>query len=466
MNAGIRSRADASRSGGLPPGMMLLGCVAPRRAGADGIGALSGYDAEYIATLLRRHKVRLRAERILRELNDPLLEPLRRSLEPYAQVIRYRLSAFDALVPELDRLAKEIAFPVFGIKGLAARRLYSGSSDRDVGDADIFVATDDQAWRLASWFRSHGWSFDPNELPWFKVDQDSGLVYGQIRLREDRSVEAGGVFADIHYGGYSVRHCGLYRLRDLPEAPGWHNVAPLTNFVLSVANAAGDDFITLKDLNDLFLVLQEDRVNLGLAMDDLRAVGLARFVSVMAGRLTELFDLSAIRPGMIDSLRNLGDSEPVPPLESADRGMRLRVTVRHSFEVGRRHSYWRGARAAMTGYLYYVSGLRLRIGRSWHVGTRVPHLNCWTCIRLVPASRFADGGSNHGLSASRGPNPKLNTVSRLGALRLVRARRGVLIVAGGEVFIPTVYFRLSAAVVEDAVALRATMRSGDLRSIE
>jgi hypothetical protein len=60
----------------------------------------------------------------------------------------------------------------------------------------------------------------------------------------------------------------------------------------------------------------------------------------------------------------------------------------------------------------------------------------------------------------------MNTVSRVGAMRLVRARRGVLIVAGGEVFIPTVYFRLSAAVVEDAVALRATMQSGDLRSIE
>lgn len=465
MNAGIRRRADGGRAGGLPPGVVQIGCLAPR-GGADCLGALSGYDPEYLAALLRRHKVRLRAERILRSQSDPLLEPLRRSLEPYARVARYRLAAFDALIPELDRLASELEFAIFGIKGLAARRLYGGSSDRDVGDADIFVCTDSQAWTVASWLRSRGWSFDAKELPWLKVDQDSGLAYGQIRLVQDRSVEAGGVFADIHYGGYSVRHCGLYRLRDLPPAPGWHEVAPQTNFVLAVANAAGDDFITLKDLNDLFLVLREGRVELDAAMDDLRDVRLAKFVAVMACRLAELFDMSAIRPGLAESLSNLGRSEPMPPLEAADRGMRLRVTVRHSFEVGRKHSYLRGARAALTGYRYYVSGLRLRIGRSWRIRPRAPHLNSWTCIRLVPASGLADGGPHGRRPPDASRDSGLKMVSRLGAVRFVRARRGVLIVVGGEVFVPTVYFRLSAAVVADAAVLRAKVQSGDLRGIE
>jgi Uncharacterised nucleotidyltransferase len=466
MNTGIRGRAYGGRSGGLPPGVVQIGCLAPRGGSADCLRTLSGYDPEYLAALLRRHKVRLRADRILRSQSEPLLEPLRRSLEPYARVARYRLSAFDALIPELDRLGSDLEFAIFGIKGLAARRFYGGSADRDLGDADMFVATDSQAWTVASWFRSRGWSFDTKELPWLKVDQDSGLAYGQIRLVQDRSVEAGGVFADIHYGGYSVRHCGLYRLRELPLIPGWHEVAPQTNFVLAVANAAGDDFITLKDLNDLFLVLREGRVELDVAMDDLRAVGLDRFVAVMVRRLAELFDMSAIPPGRAEGLSNLGRSEPVPPLEAADRGMRLRVTVRHSFEVGRRHSYLRGVRAALTGYRYYVSGLRLRIGPSWRIRPRVPHLNSWTCIRLMPASGLANRGPYRRRSPGASRDSRLKTVSRLGAVRFVRTGRSVLTIAGGEVFVPTVYFRLSAAVVADAAALRAKVQSGDLRGIE
>lgn len=144
----------------------------------------------------------------------------------------------------------------YAIKGLAARRWYPEPHLRDFSDFDVWVQGDQEAWRLASWLRARGFAYDPGELPWYKKDERRGLLCGQIILQ--RPLGRTLVRFDIHFGAYSVRHCALVPLAVAEREPGLAFLpeGEGENAALLVANAAGDHFVTIKDLNDLYLCHQ------------------------------------------------------------------------------------------------------------------------------------------------------------------------------------------------------------------
>jgi hypothetical protein len=439
----------------IPLAVAGLGCVAAKTREGDGLEALARQDPADVAGFFRRHKVRLRVAELISASARPDLQQVARQLAPHAAVARARQQTCDEVIADLDAAGRELGFAVFGLKGLVSRTFYPDARLRDLGDTDVFLSTGDDAWRLARWIRERGWDYDERELPWFKGDPKTGAAYGQIRLTKSR--DNCSHFVDIHYGGYSIRHCGLYRFSGLPGEPGWHLIPREQNLVATVANAAGDDFITLKDLNDLYFAWSDPSLDIRQTYDHLRKLELARFFATMTKRLDELFDLSALpSPERVVRTMTL-KPEPSPPLAAPVGRLRWRVTVTHAFRTGKDQSIASGVVAAITAARYYSSRLRLHArSRSWRT-LRLPPFNSRTCVRLVPvglALRRLGAMAATPPSPVRLPAPQTQPIDGFQLLRAGRISSGYVLFAGDEAFIPTVYYDISRALLDEISSLQ------------
>jgi hypothetical protein len=452
--AGGRSRRSDAIAG-VSQAALGLGCLAAARPIVDVLDACREADAGAAAELFRRHKVRLLVARRLREEDDPTFEPLVEAMAPHVRTAKQRAATIDDVIATLDDAGRQVGIAVYGIKGMVGRTLYDDPAVRDLGDVDVYVASERDGWTLALWLRALGWEYDQRELPWFKGDLDTGQLYGQVRLT--RSQAGAEHFVDIHYGGYSVRHCALHRIQADDAAPGWHLLTRQENVVLAVANAAGDDFITLKDLNDLFLMCHDPDVDLAAARRALREVRLDGFFGAMAVRLQELFDLTSVPPEVRRLLSSLDRREPTPPLAAPDGRLRRRVTTAHAFRTGRSHSLRRGLLTGITAWQYYGSTLALRV-RPAKRRRPLPPLNPWTCVRLVPADVATSGAPQISSTVPSVPGPGATGESLSGCdmLRVVHCPSGDVVTAGEDVFVPTVDYALDDAVVRDAGRLLPT----------
>ncbi|MGW4802130.1 nucleotidyltransferase family protein, partial [Nonomuraea sp. NPDC004297] len=169
------------------------------------------------------------------------------------------LRTSDAVLATVHELASNLGLPVWALKGLSARRMYSDPQLRDLGDLDLMVATFDDAVRLTGALRELGYGFNRHELPWIKRTSGPRDLYGQFSLHHRDPAHSPGI--DLHFGGYSIRHCALHPLPELDKTPGLSYLTPAQNLPMMVGNAAGDHKITTKDLNDLALALDQPDVN-------------------------------------------------------------------------------------------------------------------------------------------------------------------------------------------------------------
>lgn len=356
------------------------------------------------------------------------------------------------VVGQLDQAGRDLGIRVFGIKGLVARDYYPDPAMRQIGDWDVYVESEAAAWELTGWLRRHGYVYYEKELPWYKRDLNSGRFYGQMLLR--RSAGEANIFVDIHYGGYSVRHCALLDVRVPSAGPGWHLIDRTQNVALSVANASGDQFITAKDLNDLFLALEDKALDWDAIKADIASAGLQGFFNNMLSRVTEIYDLSADAARAASVAAFPGAREPLPPLWEPDSSQRRSVTIRHAYDHGRRHSLVRGIVSGATAARYYRADLQLRI-----VARRrapLPKARPWTCVRLVPvplAARSNGAAANGAARPVDRPGSVIRPLSPNGAMRRVRTPSGDLVEAAGELFLPTVYFGVSKDLVRSGTVL-------------
>jgi hypothetical protein len=426
--------------------LLSLGCLRTRIPQAEAISALERVAPEDAAALFRRHKVRTLAHRKLAGQPTGAAKAVRTALDGSVRYIGARIQLVPTVVAELDQAGRELGICVLGIKGLATAPYYPNPALRDIGDWDVYVASERAAWELTAWLRSRGYEYDEDELPWFKRDLEKGRLYGQIRLGKT----SGGVkvFIDIHFGGYSVRHCGLIPVQLPAGDPGWQLADRSQNIVMCVANAAGDQFITAKDINDLMLALEDMTLHWSAVRTSITRAGLQGFFNGLLIRVREIGGLSQGAVRRAEEIAFGGEDEPLPPLWAPDGDQRREVTVRHAYALGRRHSVLRGIVARTTAARYYNADLTLRAANRRRAA--LPTARPWRCVRLVPvplAMRLIGPGGAQPQAAISGRVP----LSPDRALEQVRTPSGDLIAAAGELFLPTVYYRLSERLIRSAV---------------
>jgi hypothetical protein len=421
--------------------VLSLGALAPRTPLREARRAAE-LDPVAAAALLRRHKVvRLAASR----LDDG--SAAKAALLPAVEQAAQRAEAARSLFGRLPELIGAAAArtgekcEVAGMKGIACSLWYPEPILRDVSDLDLWVPDAAQAAALrATLTAEFGHTTADAELPWFKRAPD-GTVYGVAMMKPTRDRLP---HVDVHFGHYSVMHCA-----SLP-IPGGNGEGMLTdehNLCCVVANAAGDHFVDVKGLNDLYLA-----VNRGLDWDhvlwSLRSVGLLGFLRVMTHRMTKLFDV--VPPRELLTLPRW----PEPALTAPDFAARCRATVRHAALLGMRRSPAHAARLAATAYRYYRRPLGLRQDERRAPKPFRVQPSAWTCTRMVPVPMVEPFASRHPAEVSAEARRPI-----VPGLAVLPTRYGDLVEFGGELFLPTVFYRIAPQ--HAAAAVRLGRPTGD-----
>lgn len=340
----------------------------------------------------------------------------------------------------LDREAKAIGIEVSAVKGLAAQLAYPDPSVRDLGDLDLMVADADTAIRLTHRLLDYGYDFHSMEWPWIKRSVDSGVIYGQFSLKHGDVTQNPAI--DLHFGGYSIRHCGLHALDVREPAPGLSYYSMQQNLPLIIGNSAGDHEITTKDLNDLALAMTDPAIDWALLLTELRAVNLLGFFKRMVDAL-EATSLQGIYqdsplPALLKGVRR---EIPGPKLSWA-RQRRWAVTVLHAYDTGARHSRIHAGKTSLTALRYYWGDRTVKVRpRPNQSAPRLPALNNWTCVRLIPMAMLDGSRRNGDDSASRSRPLSLDgPLERLSAeLNIVHSPNGDIVRTVLGDFVPVVY---------------------------
>jgi hypothetical protein len=313
---------------------------------------------------------------------------------------------------------------------------------------DIMVRSVDDAVRLTAVLRAQGYTFERRELPWLKRWPDTSTMYGQFNLKFIKLYGLPNI--DLHFGGYSMRHCGLHHLREPDSQSGLSYYSRQDNILLLVGNAAGDHRITTKDVNDLLHCLDCEQVSWEHVLSELEAVALVPFSQVMLRRVQEACSLTLSQRATVENV--LGTTRPEWPEPATHRSWERRrlATVKNAFRLGARHSYRRAITTTLTACRYYRKPLRLAVRRrrGWPV-SRMPVLNPWTCLRLVPVEllkRIMTESDHAPLGPSRlgvtGPSEALSA-----ELSIVRLPHGDIVRSNIGDFLPTVYYNLDRRLI-------------------
>lgn len=409
-------------------GALSLGAIFPVLPPERGLEMMAD-DLDVAAATLTRHKVLQLAAVRLGTLGEAGALLLTR-IEPAAAAARHRAQAAQEIVRLLPGVAGADVI-LAGMKGVAAVHWYSGPGQRDVTDVDVWVPDAEHAARLNRRLSAElGYQIFPDELPWFKLGPRG--AYGVMMLIPPTPE---GVAIDVHFGDYSVGHCASFPVRPGPDGDGLAMLSVEDNICCGIANAAGDHFIDLKSLNDLALLLRSGDVDWARVRATLNEVALLGFLGAMIDRMSGIFEIDDVARKAIQTLGRLPRQHGPPPAATAARN-RCWATIRHALRIGRRVSVPRAARLAWTAYRYYRRPLTLRVSGGPVFRPFRVRPTQWTCTRLVPQSTVAEW------NPGPVPPPRQSTGILAEGIELVRTRRGDVIRLGGEVYLPTVYYRI------------------------
>lgn len=315
-------------------------------------------------------------------------------LEPTERVVSIRKRLDELIASERQRCASarpELAAVLAGtrplgarvMKGLALREHHPRPELRHEGDIDLHVPGWRAALATSEWLRRRGWVWDTTEYSWLKLT-DGGHLYGQLTLvlpDNDDPISR----VDLHIGPYSVGHAA-----NMPLA-GWRDTEVAgtpartpdreTTFALIAVHALNDGVLSMKDVNDLSVLLAEDADTDWATVEELcrsaqAADALTQLISVTAGVYPELGLPAGDRDGPLVLDQTAA--------ERADRA--ARYAYRNERERGAEHD--RATSVAEEARRYYSADLRPRIAAP---GQEVPPpaRNRWTCCRLLPASTWS-----------------------------------------------------------------------------
>jgi hypothetical protein len=420
----------------------VLGKLGVTQAELTGLGpCLAGLDPGVLYQRIVASRVYTAAERSLAEVTwpgaDVVLARLRQLGTDEAERRRRARPHVLAILRAAGR------FRVRVIKGMALRELYPEPALRHEGDLDVHVPAWPDALALAEWLRQSGWCWDTQEFPWLKWT-DHGHIYGQLSLvlPGNRNAFAR---ADVHIGPFSVGHCGL-----LPM-PGWQQGEVLgvpvtvpdreTSIALLVAHSVNDGIVSMKDLNDLHLLLS------GRAGPDWASVEeLCRSFGGLAALAQLLATLAATYPGEHDG----GGSVPgylafgsETPDGRADRFAHLA----RQDELSRGAGAEEAERTADEARRYFSAALTPHLSQEVNPGPEDGLRSRRLCWRLLPRESWAVLGDT---SARVRARSRRNIAP---GLELARSQAGAVVIVGAEYFVPTVW----GGVHPESIALAATL---------
>lgn len=301
--------------------------------------------------------------------------------------LRHMHAVLEANLAQLDQIARVIGLELFGGKGVAALAMYPDPSVREFNDVDLFVRSHADAACLSQALRTEfGYRYQDDELPWLKLDASDRMLYGQMALAApaDRPHLLN---IDIHFGDYSVRHCGRLNITETfpPGSPGLHLIAPDVNLACIVNNAAGDYFVTAKDTNDLLLTISRPDFDPARFCSLIRRAHLGSFFSRVVEALRFSSALTDEQELRLRALPVGHAFEPAPRPDLPNWRRRCLGTTLHAFAVRRADGIVPAAKTAASAFFYYRKRLRLTVlSKEGPVPVRSAEWNTWTCIRLVP----------------------------------------------------------------------------------
>lgn len=288
--------------------------------------------------------------------------------------------------PKVKRLAVDAGIGLSLIKGFPMQRLYEVQDFRDLGDIDALTSSIDDAWILCEALAHEGFEWCKFELPWIKRDRFTQRLYGQFAVWKWMGELA--IRVDIHFGGYSVRHCGLM---DAPASSTHDELDPMENLPLVVANAAGDFVVRMKDLNDLYVMLTNypDHRDWAVALDTIANVHLQGFWNRLLSCLSEFMDLSPSDRELLERLRYADQELEAAPVGQSDVHGRTQATVRHALTVGGETA---GPRFASSAMEYYGTPHEHRLATTCthNDSNTIAELNNDTCVQLISPEVFRD----------------------------------------------------------------------------
>ncbi len=402
------------------------------------------------AEIIRRNRSVLVAERTLREIDDhPVARALLTAVEPIAISIRQRLAAVARSMALADKLARELGVSAWGIKGLASREGYPEPGLRELRDADLAVATAEEAFLLARALRARAFCTDRFELPWLKATRD-GERYGQYKLVGPDGLAA----IDVHFGNvYSTGHCGLLPVPPPPEEPGVTLLGEVANLRPMLGNSGGDINITVKDINDLWNAsIRLTPADITTLLAELRSAGLLGHLAAVARVTLDVTASDGEHHETLQRLASSGRGKVMRPLIAArpvPRGVRVVRTAVRAYQQAAAHTRSHLGRAAVTvgAVAYYGASLRPRLQplRASAIEPRP-----WRCVRLVPVSLAAElardpAGGLRAWSGDRTTRPPCTAES--GSLNWRKLPAGRVLAVGDSVFVPTVWFMLSKSLI-------------------
>ena len=433
--------------------VLSAGSISPRYSLETSLAAMSRLGVEETVRLLRRHKVRgLISQRLSAYPDSAVASAVVEQLAPnVARLVRLRAELPSTLAFLAD-LGVELGIGVGVFKGVAARQWYADPDARDFGDLDLCLRSFSDAQRLASALRdSAGYMFHPSEHPWLKRRLGDGPIYGQILL-EDVTGER--MALDIHFGGYSVRHCAHLDIA-VPDEPGLHYLEPAQNLAAMINNAAGDHFVSMKDVNDLLIGSAQFPDDLSRAFQLAADAKLDSFASVLVALVAETSSTTPAQDSVLSQAARRFRAEPDAPTRTDSWTRRWVATAIHAFRVGRARSLRDGVALAVDAAQYYRKRMSLQVVDDAGDAPGDIHLDQHTCLKLVPLHLLegADTGGTDRVVPGRG------TVLA-DELRVISTAAGPLISIRDEVFVPTVTHRVPRDLVHAAQAL-VTSRAAD-----
>jgi hypothetical protein len=320
------------------------------------------------------------------------------------------------------------------------RALYDNPRDRDAGDLDLMVDNVDDAWKLVWYFRTRGFDWCEYEWPWLKRDARSQNLYGQFQVWQE--VRGQYLRFDIHFGGYSVRHCRLSEWTI--SAVGYRPATPTANLPCLLGNAAGDFLIRLKDVNDIVLLLRRGILNQQSVKSVVFGLGFERFWNALLSRTSEFAALTSDEQAALSELYVRGVRSQHVPFGAPSRTARTIATVLDATRVGREDRGLTGGLANGLGALRYYS-------------TLVSDMSNSTCVRLIPPRMLQL--DNNAAGANVAPASFRRNIPGSGLLDEVIVDDHTFIEAHGERFVPTVFYRLCNVEANGASSQRTPSES-------
>jgi len=407
----------------------------------DGVGGvdLRGLDPVRLHEALVMSKVVRIAVTRLAGTGGPLLDQLLATDEAE----RHRHATTAELTRNVVVAAAETGVRL--IKGLAVRPYYPEPEARHIGDIDLH-ATDWAATRaLVTRLRADGWPWDLLEYPWLKWDE-AGLLYGQLGLlRFAEGVPLARV--DIHIGAYSVGHAGRLPLTGWEPAQVLGVPVSVPNresaVALIAAHALGDTRLSMKDINDLHVLVGDGRLDWSSVVELCRCAYATEVLGQLLAELVTVYPRAGLPSGLPYMPRLVSGG-----LASEGRGSHF---AWHTYgdERARGASEEEASLLAKEASRYFSGDLRPYLSKAaTEPGDGLtPGRNvCW---RLLPEPVWSSWTAD--LPAPAGPATPARDHRLADGLTLRQRGPARVVVIGDDVFVPTVW----GGVDPDSVRLAA-----------